>query len=191
MLNQAALFLVQTVLGLLSVAFLLRFYFQWCKVSFQHPIAQLLIAMTNFAVKPTRKIVPSIAKLDISTLLLAYLTQLLLITLGSLLFNQFKHAFPTAIWLAVVEVVKLSGYIFMGAVFLQAIVSWVNPYSPIAPLLHQLTMPVMRPLRSVIPNLGGVDFSSLVFIIMAQFLLLFVLTPIETYLFSVIQIPFY
>ena len=74
MLNNALLFLLETILGLLTLAFLLRFYFQLTKVSFQQQAAQVIVTLTNFAVKPMRRMTPSIGKLDISTLLLAYIT---------------------------------------------------------------------------------------------------------------------
>ena len=68
MLSNAVLFLLEAVLNLLTLAFLLRFYFQLTRVSFQQPAAQAIVTLTNFAVKPVRKIIPSIAQFDLSTL---------------------------------------------------------------------------------------------------------------------------
>ncbi|MEK9826500.1 MAG: YggT family protein, partial [Methylotenera sp.] len=69
----------------MTFAFLLRFYFQLTRASFQNPFAQLVVTLTNFAVSPLRRMLPSLGKIDISTLLLAYKTQLLLHFFGLLL----------------------------------------------------------------------------------------------------------
>ncbi len=189
MLNNAILFLLQTLLGLLTLAFLLRFYFQLTKVSFQNPAAQVIVTLTNFAVKPMRRLVPSLGKLDISTLLLAYITQLVLA-----LCTLWVKGFPlliagNSIWLvilavAMIGIVSMSITIFLYAVLIQAILSWVNPHTPIAPILNNLTYPILRILRKYIPSAGNIDLSPLIFIIAAQLLLTTILIPLENSLLS-------
>lgn len=118
MLNNALLFLLQTLLSLLTLAFLLRFYFQLTKVSFQHEAAKMIVTLTNFAVKPLRRIVPSYKKLDLSTLLLAFITQIIL-TIGTLLLKDFPILIAgNSFWLAIlavalIGVVSMSITIFM------------------------------------------------------------------------------
>ena len=191
MLNNALLFLLNTLLGLLTLAFLLRFYFQLTKVSFQQPAAQMIVTLTNFAVKPVRRIVPSLGKLDVSTLLLAYITQLIL-TVSSLWLKGFPLLIAgNTTWLAIVaialvNVISMSITIFMYAMLIQAILSWVNPYTPIAPILNNLTNPILRVLRKFIPTAGSVDLSPLVFIITAQLLLITILIPLENKLFTIV-----
>lgn len=191
MLNNAILFLLQTVLGLLTLAFLLRFYFQLTKVSFQNQAAKVIVSLTNFAVKPMRRLVPSLGKLDISTLLLAYITQFIL-TLCTIWLKGFPLLIASnSIWLAIlaaalIGVVIMSVTIFMYAVLIQAILSWVNPYTPIAPILNSLTNPILHFLRKFIPAAGNVDLSPLVFIIAAQLLLTTVLIPLENNLLSML-----
>ncbi|MDP1595666.1 MAG: YggT family protein [Methylotenera sp.] len=184
MLNNAIIFLLQAILGLLTIAFLLRFYFQLTKVSFHNQVAQMIVSLTNFAVKPMRRIVPSLLKLDLSTLMLAYLTQLILT--GSLLWLK---GFPLLIvgnqvWFVILSVsligiISLSLSIFLYAVLIQAILSWVNPHTPIAPLLNSLTYPILNFLRKTIPPVANFDLSPLVFILAAQLLLTTVLIPLE------------
>ena len=87
MLLNVLLFLVHTLLSLLSALFLLRFYFQLCKVSFQNPAAEWVLVLSQFAVKPTRRILSvfknfGISRVDLSTLVLAYLIQLTLFSLN-------------------------------------------------------------------------------------------------------------
>ncbi|MDP3677724.1 MAG: YggT family protein [Methylotenera sp.] len=189
MLNNAIIFLLQAVLGLITIAFLLRFYFQLTKVSFQNQAAQMIVSLTNFAVKPLRRIVPSLRKLDISTLMLAYLTQLIL-TVSLLWLKGFPLLIAdNQIWLVIlgvslIGVVSLSLSIFLYAVLLQAILSWVNPHTPIAPILNSLTYPVLNFLRKYIPSAANFDLSPLVFILVAQLLLTTILIPLENNLLS-------
>ena len=191
MLINALLFLLNTLLGLLTLAFLLRFYFQLTKVSFQQPAAQMIVTLTNFAVQPIRRIVPSIGKLDVSTLLLAYIAQLVL-AVSSLWLKGFplliagSQSWFAIIAIALVNVVSMSITIFMYAMLLQAILSWVNPYTPIAPILHNLTNPILNLLRRFIPSVGNVDLSPLVFIITAQLLLMTILIPLENQLLTIV-----
>lgn len=184
MLNNALLFLLQTLLGLLTLAFLLRFYFQLTKVSFQQQAVQVIVTLTNFAVKPMRRIVPSIGKFDLSTLLLAYITQWVL-AVSTLWLKGFPLLIADSnIWwivfvIALLGVISMSITIFLYAVLIQAILSWINPYTPMAPVLERLTFPVLNLLRRFIPTAGGLDLTPLIFIITAQLLLTTILIPLE------------
>jgi YggT family protein len=194
LLNNALLFLLQTILGLLTFVFLLRFYFQLTKVSFQNQAAQVIVTLSNFAVKPMRRLMTNLrnlgfSKLDISTLLLAYITQLLLN-----LFSLWLKGFPlliagNSIWLviltvALIGVISMSVTIFLYAVLIQAVLSWINPHTPIAPILNNMTSPILRFLGRFIPPAGNVDLNPLIFIIAAQLLLTTVLIPLENSLLS-------
>jgi YggT family protein len=189
MLNNAILFLLNTLLDLLTLAFLLRFYFQLTKVSFQTQASQVIVSLTNFAVKPTRRIVPSIGRLDLSTLLLAYSTQVVLSLLSFWLKGFPFLIVGSQIWLvmlgiAALSIASMSLTIFLYAVLIQAILSWVNPYTPIAPVLSNLTNPVLNWLRRYIPTAGNVDLTPLVFIIAAQLLHITILIPLENNLLA-------
>ena len=186
MLTNALAFLLQTILGLLVLAFLVRFFLQLTRTSFQNPLAQAIISVTNFAVKPLRRILPSWRNIDLSTLILALATQWLL-QLGLLSLQDFPLLVAgNLVWfilfgLAVVSIIKLSIYIFIGAVLIQAVLSWVSPYSPISPMLNSFTSPVLRPLRQFFTAANGLDFSPLVFTIVAQLLIITIVVPLENY----------
>lgn len=192
MLNNAILFLLNTLLDLLTLAFLLRFYFQLTKVSFQTQAAQVIVSLTNFAVKPTRRVVPSIGRLDLSTFLLAYSTQVILSLLSFWLKGFPFLIVGSQIWLvmlgiAALSLASMSLTIFLYAVLIQAILSWVNPYTPIAPVLSSLTNPVLNWLRKYIPTAGNVDLTPLVFILVAQLLHITILIPLENNLLAMIK----
>jgi len=189
MLNNAILFLLQTLFNLLTLAFLLRFYFQLTKVSFNTQAAQLIVTLTNFTVKPTRRLVPSIGRVDVSTLLLAFSTQFLLELISFWLkdfplFIVGSHVWLVLVGVALLGIISTSLTIFLYAVLIQAILSWVNPYTPIAPILSSLTNPILRFLRQHIPAAGNVDLSPLVFIIAAQLLNITILIPLENNLLA-------
>ena len=52
------------------------------------------------------------------------------------------------------------------------IMSWMQipPQSSIARVLHMLTEPLLRPLRQILPQMGGLDFSPMILLILLQFL---------------------
>ncbi len=194
MLVKAITFLLESVLGLLTLAFLLRFYFQLTKVSFQNQAAQAIVTLTNFAVKPMRRLTMSlgnlgIPKIDVSTLLLAYITQFIL-KVSTLWLSEFplliasNSIWPAILLVTFISIINLSITIFLYSVLIQAVLSWVNPHTPIAPILNKLTDPILRLFRKIIPLAGNIDLSPLAFILMAQLLLTTILIPLENNLLT-------
>lgn len=194
MLVKAITFLLESVLGLLTLAFLLRFYFQLTKVSFQNQAAQAIVTLTNFAVKPMRRLTMSlgnlgIPKIDVSTLLLAYITQFIL-KVSTLWLSEFplliagNSIWPAILLVTFISIINLSITIFLYSVLIQAVLSWINPHTPIAPILNKLTDPILRLFRKIIPLAGNIDLSPLAFILMAQLLLTTILIPLENNLLT-------
>lgn len=185
MLAGALEFLLDTLLGLLTLAFLLRCYLQLTGAPFHNRFSQSVIALTNFAVRPLRRFVPAIGWLDTSSLLLALLTQLILQAC-----ILWLRDFPILVagtqiaigllGLACLGVVKLSLYLLLYAVIIQAILSWINPHTPLAPVLDSLTRPLLRPLRRLLPSAAGIDFSPLLVFIAVQLMLMLVVAPLES-----------
>lgn len=176
-LNQAAMFLVETVVGLFSLALLLRFYLQLVRAPYRNPVSQFLCALTDFIVIPARRIIPGLWGTDLATLVLAWLMQVLLFFAllglrGAEMAIPFGALLGAVCMLAAIKIAKMSVYILMVAVIVQAILSWVNPYSPVAPLLNSLTQPFLRPLQKRLPLIANVDLSPLVLIIALQLLLM-------------------
>jgi len=171
------MFLVETVVGLFSLALLLRFYLQLVRAPYRNPVSQFLCALTDFIVIPARRVIPGLWGMDLASLVLAWLTEtILLVALLALRGVELRSALGSVIvaiaLLAAIKIVKMSIYILMVAVIIQAILSWMNPYSPIAPLLNSLTQPFLRPLQKRIPMVANVDLSPLVLIIALQLVLM-------------------
>ena len=76
------------------------------------------------------------------------------------------------LFMSFVRLIRLSIYVFMGALIIGAVLSWVNPYHPVAPFFNALTNPFMKPVKRVIPPIGGVDISPVFVLIFFQLLLM-------------------
>jgi YggT family protein len=169
--GQIAIFLVDTVVTFLVYLLLARFHFQWLRVPFRNPAGQFVLALTNWAVVPARRIVPSLAGLDLATLLLAWLMQ----ALGLWAQLAIAGADPTAAALAAVaavDLVRYSLYILVFAVILHVAITWINPDAPAEPLLDMVTRPFLRPLRRYVPPVAHVDLTPMVLIIILYVLLI-------------------
>jgi YggT family protein len=177
MISSALIFLVETIGGLLTLALLLRFYLQWARAPYRNPLSEFLHALTDFAVRPARRIVPGAWGLDMASLLLAYLVQavqlfIVLQLKGYPLASVTGTAIGGILLLAAILVLKLVIYIVMAAVIVQAVLSWVNPHSPIAPVLNGMTRPFLRFFQRRLKPVGNVDLSALFVIIICQLLLI-------------------
>lgn len=161
-------YLLQTVLNLALLAMLLRFLLQLVRADYYNPVSQFLARVTNPLVLPLRRVIPSVAGLDLSTLLLALLLQMAAIV-ALLALNGFGP--PGVLTLLVWSLLGLVGLlvnVYFFALLAMIILSWVAPGSrhPALLLLFQLTEPVMAPFRRMLPDMGGIDFSPiLVFIL--------------------------
>ena len=159
--NEIFIYLIQTALSIYLVAMLLRFLLQLARADFYNPISQFLVKITNPLVIPTRKVIPAIGGIDTASLLLSLLLQMLSIVV---LMALYKAGLPNVIQLLIWSALGLMGLlvnIYFFALLAMIILSWVAPGSknPAIFLLHQITEPVMAPVRKVLPPMGGMDFS--------------------------------
>jgi YggT family protein len=177
MFTNALIFLVGTVCGFFVVALLLRYYLQWVRASYRNPLSEFLQAITDFMVRPARRVIPGLWGLDLATFALAWLVQMLeLVIVLQLQGRGFGGAvgltLATMALLALVLLAKIALYILMVVVIVQVVLSWVNPYSPIMPLLNSMSRPLLRPFQRRIPPIGNVDLSPLFALVMIQLLLM-------------------
>ncbi|BEV72761.1 MULTISPECIES: YggT family protein [unclassified Paludibacterium] len=184
-------FLIKTLSDLFVLVLLLRFYLQVAHAPFRHPLCQFSMAVTNFLVLPMRRLVPSYRSYDIATLLAAWVVGLiangLLLALNPLPYN---FAAPqTLLALALLTVLylfKQSLFLLMGAVIVQAVMSWINPYNPLAPILDSLTRPYLRPFRRAV--VGGVDLSPIILFLIIQVILMLPVRLLENGLLMQLKI---
>jgi YggT family protein len=177
MLSGALIFLVNTAFGLFVVALLLRFYLQWARAPYRNPLTQFLQALTDFMVRPARRLVPGLWGLDLATLVLAWLLQfaeilVVLLIRGYALGPAAGTVIAAAALMALVMLLKIGLYMIMVAVIAQVILSWVGPDSPMMPLLNNMTRPFLRVFQRRIPPIGNVDLSPLFLLVVIQLLLM-------------------
>jgi len=175
MLNQAIAFVIETVFNIFILTALVRFWMQALRAPARNPLAQFTMALTDFAVKPMRRLLPGLFKLDIASLAVAWIAEIVLLAILSLLQGVeivSGAALSVILFLALVKLLRLTVYIIMGAVFLQALLTWVNPYHPVAPFFEALTRPFLKPFQRAIPPIGGVDITPVLVLIACQLVLM-------------------
>jgi YggT family protein len=181
----ALLFLCDTLFALIVYPLLLRFWMQTLRAPFRNPLGDTVLALTNWIVRPLRRVIPGLFGLDFATLLPAFIARwawviaewaILGITLDG-------HALLMALPFALVALLKASIVLLMAALILQAVLSWVAPHGPMAGVLNALTFRFLRPLRRVIPPIGGqVDLSPLIVLVVCQLVLLLPIAWLEQFL---------
>jgi YggT family protein len=176
MVTQTLIYVLETLVNLFALAALMRFYAQAFRASFRNPIAQFVVALTDWAVKPLRRILPSVIGLDTASFVLAWLTLIVLwwviLMLMQIATGTHPLFWPSLVALALVKLLKLSLYLLIGVVIVQAVLSWVSPYHPVRPFFDSLCRPFLRPFQRMIPTIGGVDLSPLFLLILIQVILM-------------------
>jgi len=177
MLSQILHFLLDTIFGFFVFVLLARFYLQLMRAPFRNPLGQFITALTNWLVMPARRFIPGLFGLDLSSFLLAWLTEVLLLLLlyllrGGGLAGGSGAMLGMLLSLGLIELARYSLYLLIGVILIQAVISWINPYAPLAPLFNALAAPFLRPFRRLIPPIGNVDLSPLFALITAQLLLI-------------------
>ena len=166
-------YLVGTLIDLYVGAVLLRLLLQWVRADFYNPLSQFLIKVTNPILVPLRRIIPSIGRLDTASVVLMLLLEFLGIWLVASIGSR------TMPWQQIVTfgVLKLLMTLLMTYFFLiiiSVILSWLGQgmKHPVIPLVYQLTEPILRPFRKVIPSIAGIDLSPMFALIAIRFLML-------------------
>jgi len=173
----ALIFLIGTVFGLFVVALLLRFYLQWARAPHRNPLSEFLHALTDFMVRPARRLIPGLWGLDLATLALAWILQLVEIFIviqfrGYQAGPDLGMTFAALALLALVAIFRIGLYIVMTSVIVQVVLSWLGPYSPLMPLVNSMTRPFLRVFQKRIPPVGNVDLSPLFLLVVIQLLLM-------------------
>jgi len=179
-LTNPATFLVQTLFGLYILVVMLRFLLQLARADFYNPVSQFIVKVTAPPLRPLRRIIPGFAGVDLASLVLAWLLKsmelmviLMLLGVGNSLLGAFLWAIP--------ELINLLLNIILFAVFIQVVLSWVNPggHNPALSLLYSITEPVMRPARKMVPPISGLDLSPMLVMIGIVLLKMLLLPPLK------------
>jgi YggT family protein len=184
MMTTALTFLLEAVIHIFVFAALTRFFMQAFRTSAKNPLAQFSIALTDFLVKPLRRIVPGLRGMDWASLIAAWIAEFFLWVAIALILGFPLFAQPLALsalgLYAAVKLLRLTVYLFMAAIFIQVILSWVAPYHPFAGFIKAFSDPLLKPLQRRMPLIGGVDISPIFVLIGLQLILLVPVSYFET-----------
>ena len=168
--NDAFRFLVEIIFDLYLMVVLLRFWLQTARADFYNPLSQFVVKATSPLLNPIRKVIPGLGGFDLASLVLALIVAALKMATISLLFFGGLDAMSVLVGSAI-TVVKEGLNLAFWVLIIRAILSWVSQgHNPVEAIFHQLTEPMLRPIRKIIPPIGGLDLSILVLIIGLQFL---------------------
>ncbi len=178
-LTNPLVFLVQVLFEAYILVVLLRFFLQLTRSDFYNPLSQFIVRITSPVLIPLRRVIPGVGGMDIAALVLAWALKALELLIVTALSGAFMPGL--AILGAIPGLVELSINIFLYAIIIQAILSWVNPghYNPAASLLHSFTAPILRPVQRFIPPIGGLDLSPMAAIIGLILLKMLILPPLR------------
>lgn len=168
-------FLLGTLTTLFALACLARLWMQWVRAPFANPVGQVVAILTDWAVLPLRRIVPGLFGIDLASAIAAWLAHLVQFFVIGLLSGFDLLAFGSLLtfaWSALLATARLLVYLLIGIVIIAALMSWVAPYAPAAPLFERLAAPLLSPLRRFIPAIGGLDFTPLIAILLLQVVLI-------------------
>jgi YggT family protein len=159
----ALIYLIETLLSLCLLAVLLRLLLQWVRADFRNPLARSLVQITNPILLPLRRVLPAVGKIDTASVFAVVVFALLKVAIAWVLSGL---GLPPALrWLhlGALELLQTVLWTYFFAIFLYALLSLIAPgtYSPAQGLLQSLCEPILRPIRRMIPPLGGLDLSPL------------------------------
>ena len=161
-------FLLDVAAGLLGGACLLRLYMQWQRVPFGNPIGRFVFALTDWLILPLRRVLPPMGRIDTASLVAAYLVEVLQYAILWAIVG--RGDIVDVLVLALFGVIRLAISAMTALIIIYAILSWVQTDSPMADVVDRLASPLLRPIRRLIPLVGGIDLSPLVLLVLLQVL---------------------
>jgi YggT family protein len=171
MLYQIVSLLLEVASGLVTGVCLLRLYLQYQRIAMSarsgNPMGKFIFALTDWLVLPLRRVVPAMGRWDMASLLGALLVQLAQFVILWLLTGMGASLASVAV-LALLGVARVAISGLSGLVIVYAVLSWVQTQSTMSDVLERMVMPLLVPIRRVLPLVGGVDLSPLVLLLILQ-----------------------
>ncbi len=161
--EQALVFIIRTLVDLYIITFVLRIILQWVRADFRNPLTQFILRITNPLVIPLRRFVPPIGGLDTATLIVVVVLELIVTIVVTNLTCSGEPNILQVISMTVLRIVYLTLRVYLFIILIYVIMSWISPgtYNPAARLMESIAQPVLRPLRRLLPSIGGLDLSAL------------------------------
>ena len=178
--GNASSYLTNLIFGIALYLMLLRYWMQWVHADFRNPIGRFIISLTNPVVIPMRRILPSFRSVDTATLLLAYALAVLSILILVSLSGQ-NYSWISLLSFSLGKVIDASINIFMLAILVQILASWLNPhaYHPALDIARAIAEPLLAPARRLIPAIGGLDISPILVFVFLNLSKILVVAPLQ------------
>lgn len=180
MLHSIFSLIIDTIAAVLGGVLLLRFWMQAVRIRPPSAVAQFTFQLTDWLVRPLRKVLPGVGGFDWASLIGAFLVALLSTVIDLALLSQLSV--EAVLLLSLLRLLQWIFYGLMGFIFIEVIFSWVNPHAPLAPFVRALNEPLMRPLRRFIPLVGNIDLTPLVALVLLRIALQVVTTVLVSLL---------
>lgn len=173
----AALFLINTLFNLYLFILIIRLILVWVRTDYFNPVTQFIVKLTDFIIKPLRRVIPNIKSLETATLTLVFVLEMI----KYFFLTWMSIGYPA--WaglpvLAIADILALIIQTFTYAIIVQAILSFVQPMSPIMYILARFTSPIMQPLERVIPLVGGINITPIPALLILQLLNIILVSPL-------------
>lgn len=167
MLYQIISFLLEVVTGLFGGACLLRLYMQYQRIPFRNPVGSMVFSLSDWIVLPLRRVIPALGRWDLASLAAAFLLKLLQFALLWLVSGSFA-GWAVLPLLALFGLVSLSISGLTGLLLVYTVMSWMQTHTPLSDVIERLCVPLLAPIRRVLPTMGGLDLSALVLLVLLQ-----------------------
>jgi YggT family protein len=181
--NQAGLYLIQLVFGFYILLVMLRLLFQLVRASFYNPVSQFIVTLTQPPLQFLRRFIPGLFGVDLAAVVLLLALQMLEIYFITWLQGVSPRVIAVIV-LAVAQLIEFAVYVYIFAILIRVVLSWVNPYGtrhPVADLLYSLTEPLLAPARRLIPPIGGLDLSPIAVFVLLQLTLILIVRPVHDF----------
>ena len=165
---------INTLFDLYILLVLLRFLLQMLRADFYNPVSQFIVKLTTYPLKIMRRVIPSIGGQDTAAIVLCLvliygkfvllrLLSIPAVQIGGVMAPLTGVSYAGLLVFCIADLIALILTVFLVAVIIRVILSWINPgqYNPVIGLVHKLSDPVLKPIRRLIPSLGGLDLSPL------------------------------
>lgn len=180
MLSNVGLFLLQMLFDCYIYVLVLRFLLQTLHADYFNPLSQFALRLTQWLIKPLQKFIPTIKDIDLAVLLPLFVLEFLKYELVLGLHFQAFPSFSGTLLITLTSILGKFVTFYFYAIIIRVVLSWMAPvhHNPVAFAMVQLTEPLLKPIRRLIPLLGGFDLSPLVLLILLQILQFIVINPL-------------
>lgn len=175
--SSGLLYLISTTFNIYLFILIARLLLAYSGAHYFNPVTQLIITLTDFLVKPIRRFIPNVKGIELSTVVIILLIEMLKYII---LFSLTVH-FPNLLGVIIISIADLLNIIcntLFYAILLQALLSWIQPVSPLNQILATLTSPIIKPLRRFIPLVNGFDITPIPALIILQLINIVLISPI-------------